>query len=178
MGSSLLMKRFSLLDRCFQLAYTVAYRLMRLYWKLRRPHTHGALVAIWHDQKILLIRNSYHHYYSLPGGYVHPNEPSVEAAARELKEELGIEVAIDRLVPVVDMELEWEFKQEHTELFALECEEPPEVTIDGREVIGAEFFDPSSALQLELYPPIRTHLLERKSSGSPSGDEISAEPIS
>ena len=30
------------LDRSFQLAYKVAYRMMRVYWGVRRPATHAA----------------------------------------------------------------------------------------------------------------------------------------
>ncbi len=160
------MKRFSLIDQFFQLAYTVAYRMMRVYWWIRRPRTHGALVAIWHDNKILLIRNSYHNYYSLPGGYVHPNEPAAEAAVRELKEELGLEIAIDRLEPAVEQKLEWEFKTEQLDLFALNCDEAPEIEADGREVVSAEYFLPDAALLLDMYPPIRNHILERVAASS------------
>ena len=146
------MKRFSLLDRCFHVAYTIAYRMMRVYWWIRRPRAHGALVAIWHDDKILLVRNSYHGYYSLPGGYVHPREPAAEAATRELKEELGLDVASGQLQQVVDMEHVWECKTEHVEMFALECDEPPKIEVDGREVISAEYFDTGAALELEMFP--------------------------
>ena len=58
----------------FQFAYVCAYRLMRTYWRMRRPTTHGALVTLWHDDKLLLVRNSYVPYYSLPGGYVGKGE--------------------------------------------------------------------------------------------------------
>src|SRR5688572_17354680 len=58
----------SLTDRAFQLAYKAAYRLMRAYWTVRKPNTHGALVALWNGGNVLLVRNSYVPYYSLPGG--------------------------------------------------------------------------------------------------------------
>ena len=77
-----------MIDRLFRIVYICAYRMMRLYWAVRRPHTHGALVAIWHDGAILLARNSYLPYYSLPGGYVRRNEIARQAAIRELAEEL------------------------------------------------------------------------------------------
>jgi hypothetical protein len=60
----------SLIDRGFQLAYVCAYRMMRVYWMLRRPATHGALVALWNGGEVLLVKNSYARYYGLPGGYV------------------------------------------------------------------------------------------------------------
>lgn len=162
------MKSFSVFDRLFHVALTGAYRLMRMYWWMRRPRTHGALVALWHDGKILLIRNSYHQYFSLPGGYVRPGEPAREAAVRELKEELGMSVSIRALRPALDQELIWEFKREHVEIFSLECGSMPEIEVDGREVVSAEFFCPEEALPLEMYPPIRLHIEEvvRGRSGS------------
>ena len=39
------------IDRCFQLAYKLAYRLIHVYWFICRPSHRGALVAIWHPLK-------------------------------------------------------------------------------------------------------------------------------
>src|SRR5687767_2389886 len=39
----------TLADRAFQLAYVCAYQLMRAYWTVRRPTTHGALVTLWNE---------------------------------------------------------------------------------------------------------------------------------
>src|SRR5262245_32439384 len=36
----------AMLDAFYRLAYNGAYRLMRVYWAVRRPDTHGALVAV------------------------------------------------------------------------------------------------------------------------------------
>ena len=47
---------------------------MRVYWTVRRPHTHGSLVAMWFNGQILLVKNSYVRYFSLPGGYVKRGE--------------------------------------------------------------------------------------------------------
>jgi 8-oxo-dGTP diphosphatase len=157
--------RASLVDRSFQLAYVVAYQLMRVYWGVRRPHKHGALVALFHDGEILLIRNSYVSYYSLPGGYVRPQESSREAAVRELVEEVGVNTSADRLELAIDEENDWQGKRDHVEIFVLELSERPRVRIDQREVIRAEWFSPERALALSLFPPIR-RLLERRAGGS------------
>ena len=71
-----------MIDACYRLAYRSAYKAMRVYWKLAKPLNHGALVAIWHAGRILLVKNSYVDYYSLPGGYVRKHESAKEAAAR------------------------------------------------------------------------------------------------
>ncbi len=153
--------RPSLVDRSFQLAYVVAYRLMCVYWGIRRPRTHGALVAVFHDGKLLLVRNSYVSYYSLPGGYVGRNETSRQAALRELAEEVGVRARPEQLEPVIDEENAWQGKRDHVEIFVIEVERRPDVRIDNREVIEAIWVSAERALELSLFPPIR-RLLERR----------------
>jgi ADP-ribose pyrophosphatase YjhB (NUDIX family) len=46
--------------------------------------------------KILLVRDKGKRKFSLPGGGINKNEPTVSAAAREVYEELGLHVAIVR----------------------------------------------------------------------------------
>jgi ADP-ribose pyrophosphatase YjhB (NUDIX family) len=151
----------TLVDRGFQLAYTCAYRAMRTYWKVRHPTTHGSLVALWNAGEILLVRNSYVPYYSLPGGYVHRGETAREAAVRELREEVGVSTTGDQLVPLLDRTHEWEGKRDHVEIFALELPSRPNIEVDHREVVEAAWFPPTRALSMELFPPLRS-VLETK----------------
>ncbi len=144
----------SAIDYAFRVMYRVAYRLMRVYWFVRRPNTHGALVAVWHDGRILLIQNSYTNYRSLPGGYVRRNETGRQAALRELAEEVGIVVEIERLEPTVDRTDTWEGKTDRVEIFTLEVDTRPDVQVDRREVVAAEFVTPDVARTLSLFPPV------------------------
>ena len=141
-------------DAAFRMLYRTAYRAMKVYWRLRRPNTHGALVALWHDGCILLIRNSYAPYMSLPGGYVRTGETARDAAVRELAEEVGVTIAPERLVPALDKTHAWEGKNDHVEIFTLEVAEAPRIAIDNREVVFAGFFTPAQARQRDLFPPI------------------------
>lgn len=147
--------RASPLDRSFQLAYKVAYRMMRFYWGVRRPATHGALVTLWNDGELLLIQNSYVNYRSLPGGYVGRYETGAEAAVRELREEIGVTARPDQLEKVYDEVKDWEGKRDHVEVFKLTLAARPSVRIDHREVIDAGWYSPEKALELDLFPPIR-----------------------
>jgi 8-oxo-dGTP pyrophosphatase MutT (NUDIX family) len=78
--------------------YWLAARLYEAYRLLARPHTHGALVAIWHQQRLLLVQASYRRSLSLPGGGIERGETPRQAAVRELAEELGLRVAPQELV--------------------------------------------------------------------------------
>ncbi len=148
----------TLVDRGFQLAYVCAYRAMRTYWRVRHPTTHGSLVALWNAGEVLLVRNSYVPYYSLPGGYVRRGETARDAAVRELREEVGVATTVEQLVPLLDRTHEWEGKHDHVEIFALELTSRPKVDVDNREVVAASWWQPERALSLELFPPLRTVL--------------------
>jgi ADP-ribose pyrophosphatase YjhB (NUDIX family) len=153
------------IDLLFRVAYRCAYRMMRVYWAVLHPATHGALVALWYRGEILLVRNSYVPYYSLPGGYVRPNESGRDAALRELIEETGVRARPEDLHLAVDERHQWEGKDEHIEIFNLDVHEPPRVVVDNREVVEASFFSPARALTLPLFPPLR-QIIERRMSGS------------
>lgn len=145
----------------FRLAYRCAYKMMRAYWSLAHPTTHGALVALWHEGQILLVQNSYVPYKSLPGGYVRASETGRDAAVRELKEETGLEARPYDLKLALDQWHDWEGKREHIEIFELELKAPITIQVDNREVIEASFVDPQAALSLDLFPPLRQVIQKR-----------------
>jgi 8-oxo-dGTP diphosphatase len=128
---------------------------MRAYWGLRKPLTHGALIALWHDGEVLLVRNSYVPYYSAPGGYVRSNEEARAAAVRELQEEVGLHVQPEQLVLALELTQDWENKRDHVKIFNLDLAERPIVHIDHREVIEAAWFKPEQAVALRLFPPLK-----------------------
>ena len=62
-------------------------------------------VAIMRDGRILLVREEaepYNHEWVLPQGYVKSNETLGEAAAREVREELGVTVEMQNIVGVYE----------------------------------------------------------------------------
>jgi len=78
----------------------LAYRIQKHLWRLLRPKTRGVKVLLVNGAgEILLIRNSYGetHQFVLPGGGIQPWERPEQAAAREVKEELGCSVEELRL---------------------------------------------------------------------------------
>lgn len=148
-------------DLLFRVAYRGAYRLMRAYWAVAHPRTHGALVLIWNGGEVLLVRNSYTRYYSAPGGYVRTGEGGAVAATRELWEETGLQVRPEDLKPALDEQHLWEGKREHIEIFELEAQERPRIKVDNREVVSAQFYPRERALELDLFPPLRKVIASR-----------------
>ena len=55
-----------------------------------------------HNGRVLLDRNSRNHYWVLPGGHPDMMEPMAEALRREVKEEIGADVEVVRLLWMVE----------------------------------------------------------------------------
>jgi 8-oxo-dGTP pyrophosphatase MutT (NUDIX family) len=71
------------------------YPLQRRLWRWLRPATRGVKVMLLNrDGQLVLIRNSYGRsdLFVLPGGGIRPFEAPEQAARREIREELGVEV--------------------------------------------------------------------------------------
>ncbi len=155
------------LDALFRLAYRGADLLLRVYWAVARPATHGVLVAIRHQGEVLLVRNSYQPFLSMPGGYLRRGEDPLDAARRELREEVGLTVAREELRLAFTMRHRWMGKDEHVTLLELRPARPPAVTIDRREIVEARFLTPSEALRLALLPPVRRALADVAADADP-----------
>src|SRR5260370_41844678 len=127
------------IDRLWQLAYAVAYRLLLLWWIVRRPAHRGALVALWHDGEILVLRSSYRPGWSLPGGGIARGESAREAALRELREEVGLEVAAAGRREAQTLELICDHRRDPTTLFELTLTQRPALHLDNRDAVVATF---------------------------------------
>jgi len=56
----------------------------------------GALCVVRRgDGAILLLRNSYRPAWGLPGGMLQRGEPAEHAVVREIREEVGLDIAVD-----------------------------------------------------------------------------------
>ncbi len=152
----------ALTDRFWQTAYRVAFRAARLWWRLRRPAHDGAVAAVWLRGRVLTVRQSYRSNSCWPGGGIRSGEEPREAARRELREELGLEVSPGDLVFAREMAVEWDYRQERVSIFEVHLRAEPELRIDNREVLGARFVDPQALLaERDLPPYIRAYLEAR-----------------
>ena len=141
--------------------YRAAHLGLRAVWFVRRPETTGALVAVWHNGRILLVRNSYRRALTLPGGYVRAHEERRTAAARELEEEVGISIQPQRLTHAYHATHPFESRKDTLDIFELKLNASPSIKIDRREVVWAEFKTPEEALELTLVPHLDEYLAKR-----------------
>lgn len=153
--------RGTLVDLGFRTAFKVAHRLLRSWWFLRRPRTRGALVALWNDGKILLVKNSYRRHYTLPGGYIRSEETASQAGARELSEEVDIEVSPEDIREAYSGVHPFEFRADDVTVVELEVSERPVFAVDNREVVWAGFKAPDEVLALPIVPHLREYLQTR-----------------
>lgn len=123
-----------------------------------RPRTLGVLVALWHDGRVLMVRNSYRPGTGLPAGGVRRGEDPRQAAVRELREEVGVRVPADVLRFVTDVEIRYESKLDLCRVFELTLETRPEIRIDRREVVWAGWMRPEEALDADPAPHARAYL--------------------
>jgi 8-oxo-dGTP pyrophosphatase MutT (NUDIX family) len=74
-----------------RLGYRAAYRVLQAWWFLRRPEAHGVKCVLTQGERVLLVRHTYGRpNWDLPGGAVKRRELPLEAARREMSEELGV----------------------------------------------------------------------------------------
>ena len=79
--------------RIARLGLRAAYAGLVVWSRVARPDTRGVKCALVRGGDVLLVRHSYGPgRWDLPGGFCRRGEASVDAARREVAEELGIAV--------------------------------------------------------------------------------------
>lgn len=157
-----------LLDAAWRLAYRIAFRLMRLWWALRRPVRYGVVIAVWCGGRVLILRQSYRAGATFPGGGLHGGEDPEKAARRELLEEVGLDIPAGRLRLARDITVPFEGCEDHVRVFELALDAEPPLRPDHREVVTAAFLAPAEALGDPDMPPyIRRYLEGRAAAATP-----------
>jgi 8-oxo-dGTP diphosphatase len=149
----------SLRDLAFRLAFRLGYPIARVWWRLSRPKTESAVVAIYVGTELLLVRQSYRRGWHLPGGGVKRGETAEAAAKRELQEELGI--VVTRLRPAGVACEAWCGRRDRTHLFEARLVALPSLGLDNREIVAAKLFSQSELERLALVGPVAAYLGRR-----------------
>ena len=130
--------------------------MVRHYWRRwRKAPIAGVSVIVTNlGGDVLLLRHSYGPaVWSLPGGGLGRGEDPLEAARREVREELGVELA--RIEPVGTLEEMLSGSPHTAHLFTGVCDRQPRP--DLREVTEARFF-PSHSLPEPLGTTTRARI--------------------
>jgi len=155
---SLAMKKIP--DIIVRIFLKAAYLASIIFCFIFRPATKSAIIAVWLKNEVLIVKNSYYHKYVIPGGYINRGEHPLEAAVREVKEEIGIFAAPHQLKKICVLKETFHYKRETINCFELILNAPPQIRLDYREVVWAEFMTLRKALNLKLSSPVRMFLVK------------------
>lgn len=86
---------------------------MIVYDKGNKRFNYRAVGVIIFDNKVLIHRAEKDDFWALPGGRVEFLEPSADTLVREMQEELGIDVQVQRLLWIAENFFEFEGKCFH-----------------------------------------------------------------
>jgi ADP-ribose pyrophosphatase YjhB (NUDIX family) len=129
-------------DLALRQTYRVGYRLLRVYALLVRHRGRGVKCLLTHEGEVLLVRHTYgpRRIWHLPGGGVRRAESTLDAASREMQEELGLSGLRWRDLGSVDLRLDGR-------RVAIGClrAEVADGTVhrDRAEIADARWFDPA-----------------------------------
>lgn len=149
------------MDRLWRCGFRLAHVVRRCYWFVVRPRGYGVYVALWADGRLLVIKNSYKKSYTLPCGGIKPGETRVDAAVRELREEVGVEISSAHLKEVGGFLSREDFLYDYSSVFELEVESVLPVTVDRREVVWAEFVALGAVREMSLTSVVRQYLAQK-----------------
>ncbi|WP_412540173.1 NUDIX hydrolase [Longispora sp. K20-0274] len=157
-------------------------------WYASLPSFLASATAVITDPqgRVLLVKPNYREHWNLPGGVLQGDEPPNRACAREIREELGVELVVGALL-VVDWVAPTDIRRAWFGFVfdAGTVAGPEEISLQADELDGFEFVTPAEAytrltgntadrLRGALHAKVtgRTvNLVDGKSALSPTGSE-------
>ncbi|MGQ7263471.1 NUDIX hydrolase [Vreelandella sp. V005] len=118
----------------------------------------AAAVVSDHEGRLLLVRKHHTSFYMQPGGKIEKGESALAALCRELREELGLQVNEDQLIPLGLQTAEAANEPGvmlEANLFGLVIDEPVEAAA---EIAEAKWVTREEAWQLSLAPLTKAYI--------------------
>lgn len=114
--------------------------------------TVGALIVNKEGKILLAKSHKWFDKYTLPGGHIEVGETMIEAVAREVKEEVGLDVEVAEFLLMQEAIFANEFwKKKHFIFFDFLCRSrDQQVKLDGRELQEYVWEYPGAAFRLNL----------------------------
>jgi len=132
---------------------------MHFYWRFARGLTLGVRALVVDEQgRILLVKHSYVSGWHLPGGGVEADETLLDALARELMEETGVELAAPPVLHGVYFNRRAS-RRDHVALFVVRQFRQVRVPVPNHEIVAHGFFA-ADALPERTTPATRARLAE------------------
>lgn len=115
-------------------------QLARFLSKLERRASSAAVALYTADDQVLVVKASYKQYWSLPGGIVDRSETPKQAAAREVSEEVGVQLEQESLNFCLVVDRVSDLAQTYQFVFDAQVDVSvlASVKIDNREVEAAD----------------------------------------
>ncbi len=136
-----------------KIIYFCGYPVFRLLIK----GTTRAYVVVRVKDELLVTQNwlGFQKKWRLPGGGVHDGEAPVHAVQRELAEEVGVRTNEQNLQLLGEFTSEFNYQYS---LFELTLPEKPELTVDEREILRAQFMPLADIANVYVSEEIRNFL--------------------
>ena len=159
-------------DMLWRWGLRASFKLFEIYCFLFRPVVRGVYIAVWYNEEFLLVENSYRSGFYFPSGGVKAKENPLEAAQRELSEEVGLEESPEKFVRAFEMQVNHSNMQDMVTIFELNLDEQPALALDRREIITARFVSLGDGRKLDLAAVVREYLSRKECDLSQAGRSV------